>query len=77
MSFQMLAYPLTFLLAAGILVFGPAAGGAVAAPIGQNCDSELVRCSPVAVPQTTAGTFQGGIGWQAAGPQGVRGWHER
>ena len=77
MSFQKLAYLLTFMLAAGILTFGLATGRADAAPVGQSCDSELVRCSPVAAPRTTAGAFQGSLGWQASGQQGVRGWHER
>ena len=53
------------------------ARSADAAPIGQACAEELVRCSPVAAPNTTAGAFQGSLGWQAAGQQGVRGWHER
>ena len=53
------------------------AGVAAATPIMDNCADELVRCSPVASPRTTAGAFQGSLGWQASGQQGVRGWHER
>jgi opacity protein-like surface antigen len=56
------------------------AGIAAATPVMDRCDDELVRCSPKTAPSTTAGGWQGGLGWQSAGGYGRhadRSWFDR
>ena len=51
-----------------------------ATPVMDKCSDETVRCSPKATPSTTAGGWQGGLGWQAAGAYGRhadRSWSDR
>ena len=56
------------------------AGIAAATPVMDRCADELVRCSPKATPGTSAGAWQGGLGWRSAGVYGRhadRSWFDR
>ena len=61
-----------------VIVLAPFA--AQAAPVMDNCEDPMVRCSPKATPGTAAGGWQGGLGWQTAGVYGRhadRSWGDR
>ena len=64
----------------GLYVIVLAPFTAQSTPVMDRCSEELVRCSPKATPGTTAGGWQGGLGWQVADGNpyhGERSWYDR